>query len=236
MYPIAILAGGLATRLRPLTETVPKALLEVNGEPFLAHQLRLLARNGVSRVVICTGHLGHLIEDYAGDGRDFGLRVDYSPDGDRLLGTAGCLKKALPLLGERFLVIYGDSYLPCDFAAAVRSWGASGKLGLMTVYRNEGRWGASNVLFRDGRLIEYNKQRRSPLMRHIDYGLGALDARALDGVLTGTPADLAGLYRDLLERGELHGFEAAERFYEIGSFSGLEELCRHLRGPLSRTA
>jgi NDP-sugar pyrophosphorylase family protein len=237
MYPIAILAGGLATRMRPLTAATPKALLDVNGEPFIAHQLRLLAAWGAARAVLCTGFLGEQIEAFVGDGARFGLQVAYSPDGDRLLGTGGALKRALPLLGERFLVVYGDSYLPCDAAAAVRAFDASGKSALMTVLRNEGRWDASNVVFRDGRIVAYDKKARSPEMQHIDYGLGAFDARAFADVPADRPACLADLYQDLLARGELAGHEVGERFYEIGSFQGLEELCRYLkRGGARRTA
>jgi NDP-sugar pyrophosphorylase family protein len=229
MYPIAILAGGLATRMRPLTTTVPKALLDVNGEPFIAHQLRLLAGWGVEQAVVCTGYLGEQIEEHVGDGDRFGLRVAYSPDGDRLLGTAGALKRALPLLGERFLVIYGDSYLPCDARAAVRAFDDSGKLALMTVVRNEGLWDTSNVVFENGTIVTYDKKARTAAMRHIDYGLGALDARAFAGVPADLPSCLADLYQALLARGELAGHEVAERFYEIGSFQGLEELCRYLQ-------
>src|SRR5258708_1931944 len=113
MLPIAILAGGLATRLRPITETIPKALVEIAGEPFLAHQLHLLRANGYERVVMCVGYLGEMVRDFAGDGSQFGMQVEYSFDGEALLGTAGALRKALPLLADDFSVIYGDSYLPC---------------------------------------------------------------------------------------------------------------------------
>src|SRR5688572_28727943 len=129
--PVAILAGGLATRLRPTTETIPKALVDINGEPFLAHQLRLLSRNGISRVVLCIGHLGEQIRDYAGVGGRFDLRVEYSVDGHELRGTAGAIRNALPLLGDAFFLIYGDSYLPCDYADIEHSFFSSGKLGLM---------------------------------------------------------------------------------------------------------
>ncbi|HYT95485.1 MAG TPA: nucleotidyltransferase family protein [Gemmataceae bacterium] len=229
MYPIAILAGGLATRMRPLTATVPKALLDVNGEPFIAHQLRLLAGWGVERAVICTAYLGEQIEQYVGDGRRFGLQVVYSPDGDRLLGTAGALKRALPLLGGRFLVIYGDSYLPCDARAIVQAFDHSGKLGLMTVVRNEDQWDTSNVVFESGEIITYDKKARTAAMRHIDYGLGVFQAHAFADIPTDRPSCLAELYQALLGRGELAGYEVRERFYEIGSFQGLEELCRYLQ-------
>jgi NDP-sugar pyrophosphorylase family protein len=228
MYPIAILAGGLATRLRPLTTTTPKSLLMVNGEPFIAHQLRLLRTWGVERIVLCTGFLGAQIEGYVGDGTAFGLRVAYSRDGSEPLGTAGALKRALPLLGPRFLVMYGDSYLPCDARAALRAFDESGKLALMTVLRNEGKWDRSNVVFRAGHILSYDKNARSDEMQHIDYGLGAFDDRAFAHVPADRPACLADLYRALLGRGELAGHEVWERFYEIGSFQGLEELCRYL--------
>ena len=220
MLPVAILAGGIGTRLRPLTEKVPKALVEVNGEPFLAHQLRLLRGCGVQRVVICAGYLGEMIQDFAGDGSAFGLRVDYSWDGPVLRGTAGALRHALPLLGDAFLVVYGDSYLPCDYPAVEQAFLASTKLALMTVFHNQGRWDSSNVEFDGGQILAYDKKHRTPRMRHIDYGLGAFRAEAFD-----SPAeDLASVYQDLLRRGQLAGFEVSQRFYEIGSFEGLQGL------------
>jgi NDP-sugar pyrophosphorylase family protein len=228
MLPVAILAGGLATRLRPVTEKIPKFLVEVAGEPFAAHQMRLLKRSGVERVVVCTGFLGEMIEDYLGGGGRFGLEIAYSPDGERLRGTAGALKRALPLLGGAFLAVYGDSYLPCDYRAVERAFLESGKAGLMTVFRNEGRWDTSNVEFGNGRILAYDKRHRTPRMRHIDYGLGAFRPEAFDGLAEGAAADLAGVYQDLLARGELAAFETGVRFYEAGSFGGLEELARYL--------
>jgi NDP-sugar pyrophosphorylase family protein len=229
MLPVAILAGGLATRLRPLTETIPKSLVEINGEPFLWHQLRLLRENGIDRVVMCVSYLGELVRDSAGDGREFGLHIDYSFDGSSLLGTAGALKRAQPLLGESFFVLYGDSYLPIDLAAVEAAFRACGKAGLMTVYGNEGLWDSSNVEFVDGQILAYNKKLRTPRMRHIDYGLGVLHAAALARVPGGKPSDLAALYQELLAAGELAAFEAPHRFYEIGSFSGIEELSSYLK-------
>jgi NDP-sugar pyrophosphorylase family protein len=228
LLPVAILAGGLATRLRPLTETVPKALLDINGEPFIVHQLRLLRANGVERVVICAGYLGELIEAAVGDGSPYGLRVAYSFDGWVLLGTAGPIKTALPLLGPAFFVLYGDSYLPCDYRAVQAAFERSGRPALMVVFANDGRWDASNVEFGDGRLLAYNKRAPTPAMRHIDYGLGVFRATAFDAVPSGQPADLADLYQNLARRGELAGYEVAQRFYEIGSPAGLEETRRYL--------
>ena len=228
MLPVAILAGGLATRLRPVTETVPKSLVEIAGEPFLWHQLRLLRANGVERAVLCVGHLGERIRESVGHGEAFGLRVDYSFDGPTLLGTAGALKQALPLLGEAFFVLYGDSYLPCDWADAQDIFERSGKLALMSVFLNEGRWDTSNVEFEGGRILAYSKKARTPRMRYIDYGLGILRADAVAGVGTDAPTDLALVYEQLLERGELAAYESPVRFYETGSFAGIEEFTSYL--------
>ena len=228
MPPVAILAGGLGTRLGELTKSIPKALIEVNGEPFIAHQLRLLRQNGVDRVVLCISHLGEVIRGFVGDGTAFDLHVDYSYDGPVLLGTAGAIRQAQPLLGEQFFILYGDSYLPCDYAAVANSFQSSGKSGLMTVFRNKGRWDSSNVEYSDGRIIAYDKKNRTPRMEFIDYGLGLLRAEALARIPGGQPFDLAQLYQDLLRDGQLAAFEVKMRFYEIGSLEGIQDLSNYL--------
>jgi len=225
---VAILAGGLATRLRPLTETVPKALLEVAGEPFIAHQLRLLAREGVAEAVLCLGYLGEQVVDFVGDGGRFGLRVRYSHDGDRLMGTGGALRRALPLLGERFFILYGDSYLDIAYAPVAAAFAASGLDGLMTVYGNEGRYDTSNVVFADGRIVFYSKKVKRPDMRHIDWGLGLLKAEILERHPADQPFDLADVYTGLVEAGRLAGYEVGHRFYEIGSHEGLAETAAYI--------
>jgi len=228
LFPVAILAGGLATRLRPLTEKIPKVLVEVRGEPFLAHQLRLLAANGVKRVVLCTGHLGEAVEAFAGDGSQFGLSIAYSPDGPKLQGTGGAIRQALPMLGGRFFVLYGDSYLPCDYASAQRHFLASGKTGLMSVFRNDGQWDSSNVEWDGSRILAYDKVNRTPGMRHIDYGLGLFQRDAFELAVEDEPFDLATLYQILLARGQLTGWEVSQRFYEIGSFAGIQDFDEYL--------
>jgi len=225
---VAILAGGLATRLRPITETVPKSLLEVNGEPFAMHQLRLVQSKGVRRVVLCVGHLGELVERAIGDGSSLGLQVDYSFDGPALLGTAGAIRHALPKLGDSFFVMYGDSYLPCDYAAIARNFESAGVLGMMTVFRNEGKWDTSNVEFAEGKILAYSKTNRTPRMRYIDYGLGVFRAQAFQGLPVGEHRDLTELHSDLLQRKQLAAFEVRERFYEIGSPAGLRETAEFL--------
>jgi N-acetyl-alpha-D-muramate 1-phosphate uridylyltransferase len=228
--PVAILAGGLATRLHPLTETIPKALVEVAGKPFILRQLDYLRRQGVSRVVLCVGFLGEQIEAVVGDGSSSGLMVSYSQDWPKLMGTGGALRQALPLLDSQFLVLYGDSYLPIDFSSVEQAFLSSGKPALMTVQRNADRWDKSNVLFLDNVIAEYNKRAPSPAMRHIDYGLGAISAQVLAGEDTAEPFDLAGIYHRLSLSGELAGYEVNERFYEIGSHKGLAEAADFFRG------
>jgi NDP-sugar pyrophosphorylase family protein len=223
MFPVAILAGGLATRLRPITEKVPKSLIEVAGRPFILRQLDYLRDQGVRRVVLCTGYLGEQIEAVVAEGHAFGLDVCYSPDGPTLLGTGGALKRALPLLGECFFVLYGDSFLPCNFHEVQQAFITSGRPALMTVLHNAGRWDKSNVIFRNGQIVEYNKRTTQPQMEYIDYGLGVLSADVLVGYAEGVPFDLAETYHQLSLAGKVAGYEVHERFYEIGSLEGLRE-------------
>jgi NDP-sugar pyrophosphorylase family protein len=226
--PVAILAGGLATRLRPATEMMPKALLPIAGRPFIHWQLGLLAQQGVTEIVLCAGHLGEKIQAAVGNGSAFGVSVRYSFDGDSLLGTGGALKRALPKLGTAFFVLYGDSYLRCSFAAAQAAYEASAAPALMTVFCNEDRWERSNVLFRDGRVVEYDKHSPRPGMRHIDYGLSVLSVQALQRSPDSAAFDLADLYQELASRGELAALTVNERFYEIGSVGGIDATERYL--------
>ena len=225
---MALLAGGLATRLRPITEKIPKVLVSVAGKPFLEHQLALLRKQGLTRVVLCLGHLGEMVVDQFGDGRAYGVQLEYSFDGPKLLGTGGALKQALPKLGENFFVLYGDSYLTEPFGPVAEFFLRSGKLGCMTVYRNEGKYDTSNVVFGDGEIKLYDKKQRLPEMRHIDYGLSLFNRRAFDEWPDAQPFDLAAVMTRLVERKQMAGWEVKERFYEIGSHDGLEELNRLL--------
>jgi MurNAc alpha-1-phosphate uridylyltransferase len=220
VIPVAVLAGGLGTRLGALGQTTPKALIEVAGRPFALWQLELLRAHDVGRVVMCVGHHGERIE--AEIGAPFGLDVRYVHDPPKLAGTAGALRGALDHLGDRFLVLYGDTYLRIDYADVGRA--AAGRRALMTVLRNQGRWDTSNAVFEGERVVRYDKGNPTPEMQWIDYGLGALRADALD--LPGD--DLSDVYRALAERGELYGYEATERFYEIGTPGSLAETAAFL--------
>lgn len=227
--PVVILAGGLATRLRPITETIPKALVDVAGEPFLDHQLRLLHEQGVRRVVMCIGYLGEMIVDHAGDGRRYGLSIDYSFDGPRLLGTGGALRRAVELISDPCFILYGDSYLTCDYRAVLADFLRQQKLGLMTVLRNENQWDKSNVIFEEGRLVLYDKRQQRPEMKYVDYGLSLLRREALLRIPADQTYDLADLCHQLSLEGQLAGHEVFTRFYECGSPTGLQELAEFIR-------
>jgi MurNAc alpha-1-phosphate uridylyltransferase len=229
LFPAVILAGGLATRLRPLTETIPKALLDINGEPFIAHQLRLLKSKGISEVVICMGYLGEQVVSFVGKGENFGIKVVYSQDGNSLRGTAGAIKKAVPLLPESFFVLYGDSYLDTNYSAVQKTYELANKLALMTVYKNDNHWDKSNIEFFDGSIHLYDKQQLTSRMHYIDYGMGIFNKTVFNNVSENEPYDLADLYKQLLKQNDLAAHEVFQRFYEIGSLTGMEELKHYLQ-------
>jgi NDP-sugar pyrophosphorylase family protein len=230
--PVCILAGGLGTRLGERVRDTPKPLIEVAGEPFLLHQLRLLAAHGAREVVLCVGYLGELIEQRVGADR-YGLRIRYSYDGPELDGTLGAIRRARDLLGERFLVLYGDTYLRLDYGAAAAAWQSSGLPAMMAVLRNEGRWDVSNALYHDGRVLAYDKRAPRPDMSWIDFGLSGLEQALLD--LAGPQSrELSDLFHRLAEERLLYGFQATERFFEIGTPAGLAEADAFLRGTGTR--
>ncbi len=230
LYPVVILAGGLATRLRPITEKIPKALVEVGGHPFIYHQLRLLHSHGIRRIVISAWYRGDMIRDYVGNGNQFDMEVDYVFDGDTPLGTGGAIRMALSVLDSVFFVLYGDSYLPCNYAAIQNYFTARDRPALMTVYHNFGKWDTSNVEMADGMIKQYDKHKKSPLMEYIDYGLGLFTPSVFAKLPAGQPADLAEVYQQLVKENKLLAYDVPERFYEIGSFEGLHELDELLTG------
>jgi len=223
MLPVVILAGGLATRLRPITESIPKALISIAGKPFIYHQLNYLYSQGVRKVILCIGYLGEMIQSLIGDGSNLGMEVIYSFDGEKLLGTGGAIKKALPDLGNFFFVLYGDSFLPVQMLPIENAFLNSKKLGLMTVLKNSNRWDSSNVFFQNKMLVEYNKTNPSLSMSYIDYGLGVLNASVFEDYSLDQPFDLAEVYNHLSLQNQLEGYEVFDRFYEIGSLSGIRD-------------
>ncbi len=224
LYPIVILAGGLATRLRPITEEIPKALVEVGKRPFIYHQLRLLHSHGFRRIIISAWYRGEMIREYVGNGSQFDLKVDYVFDGEYPLGTAGAIRQALDILDGPFFVLYGDSYLPCDYVDIQLHFGRYNMPALMTIYRNEGKWDSSNVEMVDGKIVEYDKKKPTQRMEFIDYGLGVFSPEVFFPLRVQQPADLAEEYQKLIAEQKLLAYEVKQRFYEIGSFEGLREL------------
>jgi len=228
MLPIAILAGGYATRLGELTRDFPKCLIEIKGRPFVDWQLDLLIENGYSDFIFCISYKSDLVQSHLGDGTSRGVRIRYSLDGDTQLGTGGAIQKALPLLGKEFGVIYGDSYLPTSYSQVEEAFLASSRLALMTVYKNDNQFDASNVEFANQTLINYEKGTNNPKMLHIDYGLTYFRKDAFLPA-AGQPAfDLSDKCHELSFSGNLDGFEVFERFYEIGSVKGIEEFSQYL--------
>ncbi|EKD71530.1 MAG: Nucleotidyl transferase [uncultured bacterium] len=228
LFPALILAGGLATRLRPATEKIPKSLIEINGKAFVHHQLKLLFRQGIRKVIFCIGYLGEMIQQYVGDGSAYGLEVTYSFDGEVLLGTGGAIRHALPYLDDHFFVVYGDSYLDVNYANIQQAYLDSQKEGLMTVFKNQGQWDTSNVEFSNGKMIAYDKRNLTTRMHHIDFGLGIFSKKVFLQLPENTAIDLATIYQNLLINDQLAGFEVHNRFYEAGSFAGIKELGYYL--------
>jgi len=226
---IVILCGGLATRLRTLTEKIPKSMIEIGGKPFLEHQLELLKKNGIFDMIFCIGYKGEHIENYFGDGSRFGVKIKYSREKEELLGTGGALKQAESLLDEVFLVIYGDSYLPFNFKAAVDYFNEFNKLGLMVVYKNQNQHEKSNVAVKDNLVVEYNKEDLDKEMEYMDYGVSIFRKKALEFLPENTHCDLSQLHLSLIEKDQLMAFESKIRFYEAGSFPGIEEFKRYIK-------
>jgi MurNAc alpha-1-phosphate uridylyltransferase len=226
--PIAIIAGGLATRLKPITEKIPKALINIAGEPFIAHQLRHIKNQGIDKVVLCLGHLGEMIESFVGDGSNFDLEVNYSFDGEPLLGTGGAIKKSLPLLGDAFFVMYGDSYLPISFKPVEKAFLNSKKSALMTIIKNDNLWDKSNVIYKEHDLIEYNKKNMLLDMEYIDYGLSIIKSSIFSPYEDLCNFDLADIFHNISINNELQGYEVKDRFYEIGSYQGIKDAEEYL--------
>lgn len=235
MLPVIILAGGMATRLYPVTRNVPKAMIHICGRPFIDHQLRLLQEKGISEVILCIGNLGSNIEEFVGDGARWGLSVRYSYDGTTLLGTGGAVKKAAGLLDGAFFIMYGDSYLDIDYQSVAMHFLSSGFPVLMTVFRNRNSMDVSNILMINGRIAKYSKTECDPSMEYIDYGLIAMRKEILDGYPSGTPFDLSGVLSEAVAKEAVIPFEVKQRFFEIGSFQGILETEDYIRNRTPRS-
>lgn len=229
---VVVLAGGLATRLRPITEKIPKSLISINDVPFVLHQLKLFQQNGINHVHFCLGHLGKMVEKLVEESIfSKAMKITYSYDGETLLGTGGAIKKALPLLPDTFFITYGDSYLDIDYQSVESRFIKSihENYGLMTVFKNSNQFDTSNVIFENSRIILYSKKKLTNNMEYIDYGLGILRKNHFDAYPDQIPFDLSEIYEKLSVNGGLLGYESPERFYEIGSVKGIEDLSNYLK-------
>ena len=219
-----ILAGGLATRLRELSKFLPKSLMDVNGIPFLSHQINMLSRRNISEIILCTGHFGGMIEEFAGDGARFGVKIRYSRDGDTLRGTGGAIKNAIPLLEEQFFVVNGDTYLPIDLTQMYTAFSLIQKLGMMVVFKNRNRWDTSNVIMNGNLVEQYNKNGGIPNMDFIDAGIVLFRKSVFVDYGANDVFPLEDVYAKLVKSMEMAGFETDQRFFEIGSKAGLDEI------------
>jgi N-acetyl-alpha-D-muramate 1-phosphate uridylyltransferase len=229
MLPVVILAGGLATRLYPVTRKIPKSLIEIAGRPFIDHQLELLKEKGVSQVVLCVGTFGEMIEAHVGDGSRFGMDIRYSRDGDVLLGTGGAVKKAAGILPDAFMILYGDSYLDIDFVPVMQYFNEGILPALMTVYRNRNTFDKSNIFIKAGKIIRYDKKSQDPAMEYIDYGLIVIRKTVFKEYPANEHFDLSLVLSRLVDAGQVRGYEVTKRFYEIGSTSGIKETEEYIR-------
>ena len=220
--PVAILAGGLGKRLEKKTLNKAKVLIDIAGKPFISRQLNYLSNQGIKDIVICTAHLGNQIKDYVGDGSKYNLKVLYSDDGDKLLGTGGSIKKASRILGENFFILYGDSFLPINFSRVEKAFFQEKKPALMTVLKNLGQWDVSNVFF-ENKCVIYNKKKPLINMDYIDYGLNVVNNSIFHAFPSNKAFDLSDIFDDLSNKNLIAGFEIHDRFYEIGSIKGLND-------------
>ncbi len=229
MLQVVIIAGGLATRLWPETKSVPKSLIEINGKPFIDWQLKLLKEQGVDKVLLCIGYLGDQIKDYVGNGEKWGLKVDYSSEGENLLGTGGALRNALDKLDDFFFLTYGDSYLPINYSNVSDSFFNLRKPALMTIYKNNSNYDKSNIVMKNNVIKKYEKGSEDPELIYIDYGLLVMSKSIISKFEGGKKIDLADPLKELVKKEELSSFEVYQRFYEVGSRTGIEMLENYLK-------
>ena len=220
MFPVVILSGGLGTRIKSKTKNHPKALLDIEGKPFIVRQLEYLSSQNIKKVIICAGYLGDQIQKVIGNGDLYNINVEYSFDGEVLLGTGGCIKKALNKVDENFFILYGDSYLPISFKRVQEFFLKKNTSALMTIYKNESKFDKSNVYFKNKTII-YNKDNPTAEMKYIDYGLNLVNKKIFKKFMNNDIFDLSEVFTFLSENSMLDVMEVYDRFYEVGSEEGL---------------
>jgi NDP-sugar pyrophosphorylase family protein len=233
MYQIVIIAGGLGSRLGKLTQKVPKALIKIDKKPFIYYQLNQLSKQGFKKVVICVGYLGDKIKKYVGSGKKFNLNIKYSHENKKLLGTAGCIRKAIPLLEDNFFVTYGDTYLPVNFKNIQKSFEKQNAKALITVYKNYNKLASSNVCFK-GKNIFYQKNSKSKKMNFIEYGVSIFSKEIFIESKFKNLSDLSDMLSFLSKIKKLKHHVVKKRFYEIGSNAGLKETKNYLKYSIQK--
>ncbi len=223
-----ILCGGLATRLQPITKTIPKSLVTINDKTMLQYQLDMLNEQNIKHVVLCVGYLGEMIQNQFGF-KYKNIIIEYSFDGDVQLGTGGAIRNALSKLSNSFFVLYGDSYLPVEYKPILNYFNNTNKSGLMTVYKNENLYDTSNVVYKDNQIVCYDKKNKTVEMNYIDYGLSLFTTSVFNKYPTNYSFDLSQVMMDLVNNKQLAGYEVYNRFYEMGSINGLKELEEYLK-------
>jgi len=226
LYPIIILAGGIGNRLYPTTKTIPKSMIEINGEPFIQHQLNLLETNGFQNVIICVGHLGSTIDEYAKHHK-FNMNLTIADEGEKLLGTGGAIKRIIPILPDNFFVMYGDSYLNADYKFVQQKFIDEKKLAMMCIYKNNGKHDKSNVLLENGRIVSYDKNKPDAMAQHIDYGMSIFSKKSFEGFEG--KFDLYRVHQKMLQMNELATCVMPNRFYEIGTQKGILDYESYLK-------
>lgn len=226
---IAILSGGLGTRLGELTRNTPKSLIQIAGKPFLEYQLDFLKKAGIENILLCTGHMGKQIENIFGNGNRYGVNIKYSHE-EKPLGTAGALKNGEDKLKDPFITLYGDSYVFLDFSEMTSYFQSQDKLALMTVFRNSDRYDRSNTAIQGHLVKEYSKKNRTGDMEYIDYGVNIFRKSVLEMIPENQFCSLEELFPKLIEEEQLLAYEVHQRFYETGSPEGLEDFKQYIAG------
>ena len=222
------MAGGLATRLRPITEKIPKGLVEIDGKPFLEYQIKLLKKYEIKNIILCVGYKGEMIEEYFGDGENFGVKISYSKE-SKPLGKGGAIRKAFNKLRKNFFVMYGDAYLNFDYKDIISFYEKSKGTAVLSIYKNKGKYDSSNVILDNNGKVLYDKSNPSSNMEYIDYGLSVLNKDLVKKFIPSQGFyDLADFYNEISKKELLLGYEVNERFYEIGSFGGLDEFKKYI--------
>ena len=226
---IIIIAGGLATRLGKLAINKPKSLIDINGEPFIIHQLRYLKNQGLKNIHLCLGYLADQIITILRHFNNLDLNITYSLDGDNQLGTGGALKNALDKCEDYFFVQYGDSYLPINYSKVHNFFVMNNKQrNILTIYKNKNMYDKSNVDYTENKIFKYDKNLNNSGMNFIDYGLSLLKKDEIMPILNRNVSDLSEVYKILINENKMIPYIVNQRFYEIGKPKGIEEMKKYL--------